>query len=255
MKITFQHILPVLLGAVGFALRFLQQETAFEPDTLLPVSGAAVSCAAAVFLAAAGVFLLGRALRVPAEKKLDLAAGFRVPPQGMLPALVCAVMLLAGGGALLAWDGARARDVVTAALGAAAVTAAVCLFLALARWRRGENCGGLLTAPALLCVVWLLITYRQYADYPVLETLYVQILSISAFTYAFYQTAAYGFSLGSRRTTRFILPLSTVLGLTVLADGLPLGLTLLDVGCTAVLYGFSVLEKPAGAGGRPPQER
>ena len=187
-----------------------------------------------------------QAVREKREKKLDLAAGFFVPTQGMLSILVCAGMLMAAGGALLAWDGVQRGDVVSAALGGFAAVAAVCLLLAMSRWRREERCGGLLTMPALLCVVWLLVTYRQYADYPVLEELYIQILAIAAFTYGFYQTAAYDFALGSRRPTRFVLPAAVVLGMTALADDLSLGLICLYVGCTVVLYAFSLLERPAG---------
>ena len=252
MKTTAWRILPAVLGAVGFALRYVQQETAFEPDTLLPVPGAAVSWALGLYLAAAGALLLLRALREPREKRISLEAGFCPPPQRMLPVLVCAVMLVGAGGALLLYEALPVRDAAALALGGCAVIAAACLFLALVRWRRGESCGGLLTAPALMSVVWLLLTYRQYADYPVLEALYVQILAIAAFTYAFYQTAAYGFGLGSRRTTRFILPASTVLGLTALADDLSLGLMCLYVGCTAVLCAFSLLERPAAPDGDAP---
>lgn len=244
MKTALQRLIPPILGAVGFLLRFLQQGI-FEPDTGLAQSGAPISYAMALYLAAVGVFLLAWALREKKETKLDMDAGFVTPPQRMLPLLVCAVMLIAVGGALVAYSGYQAGEVLHLALGGIAVVAAVCLLWGLTAWRRGGNCGALLVAPALMSVVWLLITYRQYADYPVLETLYVQILAIAAFTYGFYQVAAYGFSLGSRRTTRFILPAATVLGLTVLADDISLGLICLYVGCTVVLYGFSLLERPA----------
>ncbi len=246
MKTMLRRVLPVVLGAAGFLLRLLQRETAFEADTGLSLPAAPASRAMAVYLAAAGALLLFQAVREKREKKLDLAAGFLVPTQGMLSILVCAGMLMAAGGALLAWDGVQRGDVVSAALGGFAAVAAVCLLLAMSRWRREERCGGLLTMPALLCVVWLLVTYRQYADYPVLEELYIQILAIAAFTYGFYQTAAYDFALGSRRPTRFVLPAAVVLGMTALADDLSLGLICLYVGCTVVLYAFSLLERPAG---------
>ncbi len=244
MKVTLRRLLPILLGAVGFLLRLLQQAV-FEPDTALAVSGAPISWVMALYLAASGVLLLVLALREKPERKLDLAAGFRTPPQQMLPLLVCAVLLLAAGGVLLAYGGLQRQEVLQTALGAFALAAAVCLLIALTLWRQGGSCGGFLTCSALMSVAWLLITYRQYADYPVVEAFYVQILAIAAFTYGFYQVAAYGFSLGSRRTTRFILPAATVLGLTALADDLSLGLICLYVGCTVVLYGFSLLERPA----------
>ena len=244
MKTTLRRLLPILLGAAGFVLRLLQQAV-FEPDTALAVSGAPISMAMALYLAAAGVLLLVLARTEKPARKLCLAAGFRTPPQQMLPLLVCAVLLMAAGGGLTAYGGLQARDILQLALGAVVLAAAACLLLALARWRRGDNCGGLLTVPALMSVAWLLFTYRQHADDPVLESFYVQILAIAAFTYGFYQVAAYGFALGSRRTTRFILPAATVLGLTVLADSLSLGLLCLYVGCTVVLYAFSLLERPS----------
>ena len=249
MKTMLQRLFPVVLGAAGFLLRLLQQETAFASDTGLEIPGTPISYAVALYLAAAGVYLLVRAMGREAGDKLDLAEGFRTPPQQMLPMLVAAAMLVAVGGGLLGYGGLRSGDALSAALGVVAVIAAVCLFCALTCWRRGGNCGGFLTVPALLCVVWLLITYRQYADDPVLEAFYVQILAIAAFTYGFYQVAAYGFALGNRRTTGFILPAAVVLGLTALGDALSLGLICLYVGCTVVLYGFSLLEKPPRSDG------
>lgn len=244
MKQTLQRFLIPILGAVGFLLRLFQQEI-FEPDTALAAPGAPVSYAMALYLAAVGCFLLLRAMKEEKTGKLDLASAFAAPPRQMLPVLVCAVMLIAVGGGFLAYGGVQSGETLRAALGGFAVAAAVCLLCAVARWRRGGRCGGLLVVPALMCVAWLLVTYRQYADYPVLEALYIQILAIAGFTYGFYQVAAYGFSLGSRRATRFILPAATVLGLTALADDLSLGVLCLYVGCTAVLYAFSLLERPA----------
>ena len=244
MKNQLQRLLPAVLGLLGFLLRLLQQSV-FEPETGLARSGAPISTAMALYLAAVGILLFLLAIREKKERKLTLEAGFQAPPQRMLLPLVCAAMLIAAGGVFLAYSGVQSARFTEMVLGGGAVVAAVCLLLGIMRWRRGDSCGGYLTVPALLCVIWLLVTYREYADYPVLEALYVQILAIAAFTYGFYQVAAYGFALGSRRTTRFILPAATVLGLTALADDLSLGLICLYVGCTVVLYGFSLLERPA----------
>ena len=63
-------------------------------------------------------------------------------------ALVCAVLLMAAGGGLTAYGGLQARDILQLALGAVVLAAAACLLLALARWRRGDSCGGLCPAPA-----------------------------------------------------------------------------------------------------------
>ena len=50
---------------------------------------------------------------------------------------------------------------------------------------------------------------------------------------------------GYRRAQRVRDVVLSLLGLTVLADDLSLGLICLYVGCTVVLYGFSLLERPA----------
>ena len=247
MKTMLRRLLPVFLGGIGFFLRLLQLNTAFEPDTGLPIPAAPASLAMALFLAAAGVLFLVLSLREAPQKKQDLSAAFHTPPQKMLPVLVCAAMLTAAGGVLLAYDGLKTGDVLQLAVGAVAVISALCLFFALALWRRGSSCGLFLALPALMNVAWLLNTYRHCADSPVLEALYLQILAISAFAYGFYQVAAHSFSLGSSRAVRFILPVSTVLGLAVLADELTLGALCLSVGSTVLLYGFFLLEKPAAA--------
>ena len=242
MRKKSSMLCPAVLGVVGFALRMLQQGV-FDPSTGLAAPDDFRSIAMAVYLAAVGIWLLVAALRQERGIKLGIDDGFTVPNQRMLPLLVIAMLLMGIGGGLVAYGGFLSGDLLHLVLGIFGVVACLCLFYGVALWRRGRNWGALLLAPALLCVVWLLTTYKQYADYPVMEALYVQILAVAAFTYAFYQLAAFGFDQGSRRPLTFILPAAMVLGLTVLADDLPLGLRALDTGCTVVLGGFWVCWK------------
>lgn len=237
MKKTGSLLYPLVLGVVGFALRLLQQGV-FDPSTGLAATGDFRSIAMAVYLATAGVGLLVVALRQERGVKLGMDDIFAAPTQKMLPMLAIAMLLMGAGGGLTAYNGFLSGDYLHLVLGIFGVLACFSLFYGVTLWRRGGTIGPLLLAPTLLCVVWLLTTYKQYADYPVVETLYVQILAVAAFTYAFYQLAAFGFGQGSRRLLAFILPAAIVLGLTVLADDLPLGLVALDVGCTVVLGGF-----------------
>ena len=233
---------PLLLGVVGFALRLFQQG-AFDPATGLADRGDLRSVLMAVYLSVVGVGLLTTQLQRESRVKLSIDDAFAAPTQKMLPILAVAMLLLGVGGAYLAYGGYLDGNYLRLVLGAFGVVACLSLLYGVALWRRGKNWGALLLAPTLMGVVWLLATYKQYADYPVVEALYVQILAAAAITCAFYQLAAFGFGQGSRRVVSFILPAAVVLGLTVLADDLPLGIVALDVGCTAVLGGFWACRK------------
>ena len=239
MKTMRSMLCPAVLGAAGFFLRMVQQGV-FDPATGLAARGDLRSIAMAVYLAAAGVFLLVWTLREEKGTMGTMADTFTAPTRKMLPLLAAAMLLMGIGGAFVAYSGYTGANYLQIAVGALGVAACFCLLYGVVLWRRGENWGVLLLAPALLGVVWLLSVYRQYADNPVLEALYVQILAAAAITWAFYQVAAVGFSQGSRRPLDFALAAAIVLGLTVLADDLPLGIRALDVGCTVVLGGFWV---------------
>ena len=88
MKSKVQMLLPALLGAAGFLLRYLQQGV-FDPETGLAERGAPVSYAMAAYLVLIAVCFLLAALRSKKQSPMDMDTAFRPLNQSMLMPVVC----------------------------------------------------------------------------------------------------------------------------------------------------------------------
>lgn len=234
MNKKFSLILPLLTGAVGFLGRWIQMRVGFDPATGL-ATGHVIGWLVPVYLAVVCVMYLVLAWRQK-EKNLPISTAF-TPPEQTLPVFVGGAMLLLAGGAWLAVTALTASSIYLF-LGILAVLAGGCLFAAVRIWRQGGAPGNLLLPPVFLYVAWLLITYKAYADYPVTEQFYVEVLALAALALAAYHVAVFAFGLGSGRMFAFAVPLAITLGCTALADALSLPLVLLYAGSVVQIYGF-----------------
>lgn len=239
MKKRSALFLPGVLGLIGAVLRFLQCRTVFEPDTLLAKPHYISLLLPLYLLLCAALFFTTAGKKVT---QLDFDQAFLIPSSQLLPGFVCSAMLFiaAGGSTIFTSFGAGILPMV---LGGMAVVAGICLFLALQRWINEEISGILFLIPVFFAVVWLLVTYQEYASWPVMTAYYVRVLSIAAIACAFYQVAACAYSQGSRRVLRFILPVAIILTFTALGDSASLSEKGLHLASLAALYGFWICGK------------
>lgn len=212
--------LPVLLGAAGCLLRFLQRRTVFESSGLARPH--LLSAALLLWLLAAALFFL-LAARRKQGKQLTFFHSFALP-EGQVPVdLVCGALLFVVSGALLLVGHVGGGDIVPLIFAALAVLTGLTLLLFLRAWRAGGAPGSLLLPPVLLALLFLLTTYQRFASYPVTQTFYVGVLAQASMAYAFHQIAAHGFRQGRRRALSWSVPVAIVLTVAALpdADGLP----------------------------------
>ena len=239
MNKKFSLILPLLTGAVGFLGRWIQMRVGFDPVTGL-ATGHITGWLVPVYLAVICLMYLALAWGQK-EKNLPISTAF-TPPEQILPVFVGGAMLLLAGGAWLAVTALTASPIYLF-LGVLGVLAGCCLFGAVRTWRQGGAPGNLLLPPVFLYVAWLLITYKAYADYPVTEQFYVEVLALAALALAAYHVAVFAFGLGSGRMFAFALPVAVTLGCTALADSLALPMVLLYAGSVTQLYAFWLCRK------------
>ena len=227
--------LPLLLGAAGCLLRFLQRRTIFDNSGLArphPLSAAM----RALLLIAALLFLLAAWRRE--GKQLTFLHSFALP-EGQPPVdLVCAALLFAVAGALLLVENVGGGDLLPLILAALSVLSGLTLLLFLRAWREGTAPGGLLLPPVLLSLLFLLTTYQKFASYPVTEAFYVEVLAQAGMACAFHQIAAHGFSQGRRRPAFFCLPIAIVLALSALPDAENLPQAGIFLAAAAALFAF-----------------
>lgn len=247
MKEKIYLALPLATGALGFLSRWAELRLGFDGATGL-ATGHIVSTLLPLYLAAAAVLYLAAAWRRGGGKE-GLSAGFETP-QGVLPVLLAGVLLtLAGGGLMMAR--ALQGDVVDLLLGALSAVSGCAMFAAVWQWRRETAPGNLLLAPVLQYVVWLLLTYKDYADYPVTARFYTEVLALAALALAAYQAGAFAFGQGSRRMFAFSAAMAVTLGCTALADGVSLPLRLLYGGAVLQVCGLWLCQRLGAAPAAP----
>lgn len=255
-------------GGLAFALRLVENLTAYEAGTGLPLRGSHAHLLVLLMLLAAAVLLLALTRKLPREEAPGPAfpGAFSTESAGLLTLPIMGVGLLAVSGAvdLLAGlgMGPAAQAVILTAegavfprssllLGALALISAACLFPAAASCRRGRRqdganaTGTLLLAPPICVVIRLVLTYRENSVDPTLAAYDVELLALVFLTLALYRLASFAFRSG--RTDRFALygGIAVVLCLVTLADGHLLGDTLFYVGGAVTLLGFLLLRLAA----------
>lgn len=214
MKKVISLLPAVLLGAVGFLLRWSQVRSAFDAQTGLAVPSV-LHLLLAVWVVVTAVLLALWFRKMPKIAE-GAAAAFRCPDGAELMVLIGGAFLYLAAGA---WQILGAETgFAWRLLGALGVLAGVSLLAAVFQWRRGGQMGNLLLVPVLLNVMWLLVTYRNHADDPVTERYFLPILAMAALTYAFFQLAALCFSAGRRRRALVFAALALALSIAALGD-------------------------------------
>ena len=240
-------LLPaVILGAVGFAIRWAQMRGAFAPETGL-AEPSPLHPLLLVWAAASAVLLALWFRKIP-----KTAAGpedaFSPPESGELMVLIAGAFLyLAAGG----WQIASGGDgLARRLLGALGVLAGVSLLAAVFQWRRGGRMGNLLLVPVLLNVMWLLVTYRGHADDPVTEGYFLPVLAMAALTYAFFQLAALALSAGRRRRALVLAALALAWSIAAAGDPMELSSRGFWAGGILSMAGFLLCARAGGEAGQ-----
>ena len=242
---------PVLLGLVGAALRLAQVRLVIDPGTGLARSHP-LSVLLPIYLLAAAVFFLLRAWPCRG-KALRMDQFFQTPTQEVLPLFVCAALLYVVSGVALVVTSTGGGAALPLLLGVFSAGSGLALLAATALWRQNTDVGVFLLAPMIFALVWLLVTYNQYAAWPVTAAFYLQVLAIAAAACAFYQLAAFGYGQGNRRMFRWLAPLAVTLCISALGDSLvALPVRGMYLSSAAALLCFLHSEREADC---PPPER
>lgn len=245
MKKTFVYIVPLLTGGICLFLRLMQVQFGFEADTGLPKTDFYhIFTPLAMALSAVCYAVMGRKERkkgqFPEDATLDATFS---PPEIVLPMMIAGSFLMLGGSGLLLYAGALVTDLVSILMGILGLGSGLSLLLGFFTWRQGRISGNFLLPPILLYAIWLLITYKSYADYPVMEQFYAEVLAMAALTWATYHIAAFAFREGNRRLFTFLTPTAITITIASLGSGLPLPDLLLLGGGIFYLYSFWLSRK------------
>ncbi len=253
-----EYLLPGLAiagGIAGFFLRRWQMDTAFEPDTGLPISGSPASWALlALSLLMAGMLLLlcaGRHDTFPGGYDeafycsgtpyvtLAVASGFLLGAAGVLELMELPQVLRQ-------YVDLSFRSILAALPRLLMVffclASAACIVLTAKNNYRREGRGMrsvLLLVPSFFSCLWLISAYQQRAADPVLSDYAYQLFAIIAVLLALYSMAGFSFEKAKVTRASYFSLMGVYLSGVTLAD--PLGLS------TQLLFAFAILYLTAAA--------
>jgi hypothetical protein len=213
-----------VFGSFGLFVRWLQLLNVFEADTGLARPGSFLNWAVALLcIAAAAVFLfqVRRLRRYQAPTEPAAAFYSRKQPFQMLM-LVSGV--LAAAGAVLMF---RQGDLLTKILALLGLLAAACLAFYPEAKSRGELGCLIAAVPVLFFCFWLIVSYKENADDPVLWDYAIEILAIASSSLAFYYMAGYLFYRAKPMRTVYFVLLAAFFCTMTLVDRRGLGASLI----------------------------
>lgn len=191
-------VLALLGGAGGIALRQWQLNTAFEPDTHLPISG---SVSTWVLLGFSLVLCLAFFLISFTKRSLPMTyeSAFGAKSPIYLLSLFASGGLVAGAGilSLLSWLQTRGSALYLF-FSLFALGAAICILLTgIHNFRHSWKGQGsvLLVIPGFFACVWLMVCYQSWARDPVVSDYVFALFAILATMLSYYYMAGYSFGL------------------------------------------------------------
>lgn len=259
-------VVPAALGIVCCGVRLLQDRTGFEPETGLPIPGAA-SVVLPVLLAVSALLLLALALRTQPKGLVErpFAQRFDLTRNGALTTalLGAGVMMFSGAWELMEALGGG-QDVILSAdgmeliargggadragvfMGALSVAAGACLLAGLLLPRRSEETAPLPLLGVPVCLLARLVfVYRLHSVDPVLAEHYLEILGLAAMILAFYRLSGFAVGAGSLRFWALYTGMTVVLALTMAADGG--SAAVLELGGAIALLALRGMARPVDA--------
>ena len=235
-------------GLLCFGLRRWQLASAFHPETGLfthgaPATWALLALTAALLLA---LFLLVRGERVRPD---DFLPAFSCAATGHMALLAAAALLLLAGGALSIQSGlaqlalwrADPENVPMTFPAALLLVGALCLpagaatlLLGQATYRGELSDRACLLAPFSIAasLIWLFVTHLEHGVEPVLLTYCFPLAAAAFLMLSQYETIGFLYGRPHRRRALFFSLGGVLLGLTALADGLPLATSAITLAYT-----------------------
>lgn len=227
-----------ILGIFGAFFRWLQNTTAFEPDTGLAIPFALWSIVLAVYIAACAVSLIFPARSLPSEDgPEDFAAAFGGGPAVVLKiaSIVCCVLVSGSGGLTLLrciQAGRLTENLFDLAFGGGAFVSGICLYMLFHNLSVGkkEGSGGYGVVIVLYLCFLLIWEYKAYASDPVVWHFAVRILSTAAVLLAYYYVAGFSYYRIKPRNAVYFSLLGVALSVSTFADSAGVSMHMLTLG-------------------------
>lgn len=244
--------LVCITGIFGAFIRWVQNTSAFDPETGLATPQAFWSYAMAVFMVLCAAVLVFLVRRLNSFSSADAYPDAFSGGKAICTGASFAVLILMGSGGLLTTVDAVQRSAavsggMSAILfdlvgGLLAIGCAVSLFFILRGINRPEASG---RSPFVVVVLFmcfrLIAEYKTCASDPVLWHFAVRILAISAVLLAVYYLAGFRLGRSNVKKTVYFSFLGIILSISTLADRVSVGYHLITVGFILALLMFSLL--------------
>lgn len=236
----FIPLLSLLAGGVGFYLRRVELDTAFEPVTGLAIRGD--TSTTVLVIATMLFFILATAFSVFISQKFISPNNFSNTFSSYLvnyPLTVIPVCILWVGGSIVHLINLRLADLLQSydvyfiVLSLLAAISIILFTIEMFQNLKRKAAYALSLMPIVFLCFWLIMLYRQNAANPVLQSYVYQCLAIVASILTFYYTAGFLYGKPSSSKAVAVYCVTIFLCVVAIADDIGLGMMLIFVAISA----------------------
>lgn len=231
-----------ILGIFGAFIRWLQNTTAFEAGTGLPIPSALWSGVMAGFMILCVLGLIAVLYRFRGlESAGSYPEAFKGGPLIRGAASWAGMVLISGSGLITLVSSLSPLSVFDLVMGLAAIASGICLFFILRGISGGRPAGPLFVVVVLYLCLFLIWEYKNYASDPVLWHFALEILALAAVLLAFYYLAGFCYDRPKPLRAIYFSLLGAVFSISTFADSAPAASHMVSAGLSLVLLVFALL--------------
>lgn len=215
-------LITAVTGVFGAFFRWLENINAFEPDTGLMLPFAKTTLLMAVYLLAAAALFIVMALmwskRCVCEKNPALA----LRPATFAPDLMCKLcgtaMALLGVVLMFSAPGARYPSLERLFAATSIFGGVALIFIMVKADGSVSTSRSACLVPVLFACMWLVCSYKNNAENPVIWAFLVELLAIIVTVMAWYELAAYHYGRARPGAALFFVQAAAFMNITTLSD-------------------------------------
>jgi hypothetical protein len=215
-------LVTLVMGIFGAFFRWLQNINAFEDDTGLLIPGAKTTVVVVIYLVLSAVFFAALVLLYLKSWGKPTSPEQALRPTTVAPGLickVCGVVTILASAALMLSAGGERYPMLMRLFAALGIFSGAALFFVMGN-REGTQPGNktAMLLPVLFMCMWLIYSYKNNAENPVIWAFVIEILTLVFTTMAWYELAAYYYGRSKPNWALFFVPAAAFMNITTLTD-------------------------------------
>lgn len=238
-------LITAVAGVFGAFFRWLENINAFEPDTGLMLPAAKTTILLAVYLLAAAALFIVLALMWSRRCSCEKTPAAALRPSTFAPDIICklcgAAVAVLGIVFMLSSPSARYPSLERLFAAACIFGGAAIMFVTVKDDGSAAVSRSASLIPVLFCCMWLVRSYKNNAEDPVIWAFLVELLAVIATVMAWYELAAYHYGRARPGAALFFVQAAAFMNITTLSDERPAAMAAMFIIQAALMLMFEFL--------------